>query len=126
MGNSYTLDADTEGTEAMTDPIVEHVREKLLVRSQTGIGKYGVTVARTDLTTFDWLIHAQEEAMDLAVYLERVIQNFKANQVAEYVRDRNSTDDVSKPKSSSLVAVAASTEEEEKGSANAGNPDHTR
>ena len=29
---------------------------------------------RTDLSELDWLIHAQEEAMDLAIYLEKLIQ----------------------------------------------------
>ncbi len=29
---------------------------------------------RTDLSRLDWLRHAQEEAMDLAVYLEKLIQ----------------------------------------------------
>lgn len=29
---------------------------------------------RTDLSEIEWLKHAQEEAMDLAVYLEKLIQ----------------------------------------------------
>ena len=57
-----------------TDPIVEAVRAKLLHRSQVGIAKYGVTLARPDLTRLDWLRHAQEEALDLANYLEVLIQ----------------------------------------------------
>ena len=28
---------------------------------------------RTDLTDVDWLNHAQEEAMDLAIYLQKMI-----------------------------------------------------
>ena len=28
---------------------------------------------RTDLSKKDWLIHAQEEALDLAVYLQKLI-----------------------------------------------------
>lgn len=59
----------------MTDKIVESVRHKLLRRSEIGIQKYGTTMDRTDLTQVDWLRHAQEEAMDLAVYLERLIQD---------------------------------------------------
>ena len=35
------------------------------------------TLEREDLTTLDWLIHAQEEAMDLANYLEVLIQKEK-------------------------------------------------
>ena len=57
------------------DMIVESVRQKLLERSQMGIQKYGTTMERTDLDTIAWLRHAQEEALDLAVYLERLIED---------------------------------------------------
>ena len=59
------------------DSIVESVRQKLLERSQAGINKYNTTLERNDLSTLDWLIHAQEEAMDLANYLEVLIQKEK-------------------------------------------------
>ncbi len=55
------------------DKNVESVRAKLQSRMQTGFKKYGVTTERGDLTRKQWLIHAQEEALDLAVYLERLI-----------------------------------------------------
>ena len=58
-----------------TDPIVESVRGKLLRRSAAGIAKYGTTMERTDLSRLDWLRHAQEELLDGAVYLERLIQD---------------------------------------------------
>ena len=61
-------DADT----ASDDPVVDAVRERLLERSRVGLRKYGMPVSRTDLGTLDWVRHAQEEAMDLAVYLERL------------------------------------------------------
>jgi hypothetical protein len=63
-----------------TDPIVERVREKLHQRSQTGIAKYGTDMTRADLGVVDWLRHAQEEALDLAVYLERLIRDAEAAQ----------------------------------------------
>lgn len=47
----------------MTDPIIESVRAKLLSRSAAGIAKYGVTLARTDLSRLDWLRHLQEELL---------------------------------------------------------------
>ena len=56
------------------DPIAESVRTKILHRSQFGLQKYGVGLDRGDLTTLDWLTLAQEEAMDLANYLEVLIQ----------------------------------------------------
>lgn len=57
------------------DANVERVREKLRTRSPVGIVKYGHTTERDDLNRLDWLRHAQEEALDLAVYLERLIQD---------------------------------------------------
>jgi hypothetical protein len=59
----------------MNDPIVEAVRAKLLERSQRGFAKYGVDMTRTDLTPLQWMHHAQEEALDFAVYLERMLRN---------------------------------------------------
>lgn len=58
----------------MDDAIVNSVRQKLAERSATGIKKYGTTMERTDLSRLDWLRHAQEELLDGAVYLERLIQ----------------------------------------------------
>ena len=58
------------------DTIVESVITQFKARSQRGIDKYGVTLDRTDLSTLEWLIHAQEEAMDFCLYLERLKQEF--------------------------------------------------
>lgn len=60
------------------DPHVEAVREKLHQRSQVGIAKYGTTTAREDLTRLQWLRHAQEEMLDAAVYLQRLIADEEA------------------------------------------------
>ena len=48
---------------------------KITQRAALGKEKYGTTMDRDDLTPLEWLIHAQEEAMDLAVYLEKLIQD---------------------------------------------------
>ena len=56
------------------DTIVKSVTDKYKQRSEVGINKYGVTLDRTDLTDLEWLIHAQEEAMDLSLYLEKLIK----------------------------------------------------
>lgn len=53
--------------------VVDQVREKMRIRAGHGFNKYGVTMIRDDLSLADWLQHAQEEAMDLAVYLERIM-----------------------------------------------------
>ncbi|MGG3810936.1 hypothetical protein ABEV34_04705 [Methylorubrum rhodesianum] len=60
------------------DPVVEAVRADLLSRSQVGIAKYGVTLARTDLSLRDWLQHAYEEHLDAANYLKRAILEIDA------------------------------------------------
>ena len=57
--------------------IEDSVSDKLKTRAEIGLKKYGVTMERTDLNTLDWLKHTQEEAMDMAVYLERLIQDYE-------------------------------------------------
>ena len=54
--------------------IEEQVCFKILKRSDEGKKKYGTTMERKDLTKLEWLKHAQEEAMDLAVYLQKLIE----------------------------------------------------
>jgi hypothetical protein len=44
-------------------------------RQQVGIAKYGTTVAENPLTHTEWLQHAYEEALDLAIYLKRAMTN---------------------------------------------------
>ena len=58
----------------MKDKIVELVIDKFKERSNTGIKKYGVTMDRNDLSFQDWIQHAQEEAMDFILYLEKIKQ----------------------------------------------------
>ena len=56
----------------LEDKIVESVVNSFLERSAIGIEKYGTTLNRTDLSSLDWINHAQEEAMDLILYLEKI------------------------------------------------------
>lgn len=53
--------------------IEDKVCEKIQERSEVGKSKYGVTMERTDLNTVEWLTHLQEELMDAAVYVERLM-----------------------------------------------------
>lgn len=57
------------------------VIDKIKRRAEFGLSKYGTTLERTDLSTLDWLIHAQEEAMDLCNYLEVLIQREQAKNI---------------------------------------------
>ena len=54
------------GIEAM-------VCDDIAKRQQVGIAKYGTTVAGNPLTHAQWLQHAYEECLDMAVYLKRAM-----------------------------------------------------
>jgi hypothetical protein len=54
------------------DSVVYRIATLLKTRSETGIRKYGTTLDRTDLEVKQWIDHAIEEALDLALYLERI------------------------------------------------------
>ena len=54
------------------DPVVERVVTSFQERSAVGQRTYGTTLARTDLTTLQWIQHLQEELMDAVLYLERL------------------------------------------------------
>ena len=58
--------------------IEDKVCEKIQKRSEVGKAKYGVTMERTDLNTIEWLTHLQEELMDAAVYVERLLGDLSA------------------------------------------------
>ena len=62
----------TERCDSMSE-IENAVIRKIMERALVGERKYGTTMERQDLTRMEWLVHAQEEAMDLCVYLERLI-----------------------------------------------------
>jgi hypothetical protein len=59
--------------EDRVSTIEESVIALIRQRAETGEAKYGVTMERTDLSRVEWLRHAQAEALDLAVYLEKLI-----------------------------------------------------
>ena len=61
----------------------EQVINKIRERAEVGKNKYGVTMERTDLNTLEWLVHLQEELMDAAVYVERLLDEFKKLQLAQ-------------------------------------------
>ena len=57
--------------------IEENVCNKILRRAAMGLEKYKTDLTRLDLDVADWLVHAQEEALDLANYLEVLIDKFR-------------------------------------------------
>ena len=58
----------------LKDKAVQSVVNKILKRSEVGLNKYGTNLNREDLTQLEWINHAQEEAMDLCLYLEKIKQ----------------------------------------------------
>jgi uncharacterized protein YaiL (DUF2058 family) len=68
-----------QGIKTFPDSVVTAVRHEMLERAKQGFIKYNETLDRTDLSVIDYLQHAKEEAMDLALYLEKTIQMLKGN-----------------------------------------------
>jgi hypothetical protein len=54
------------------DSVVRRVNEKFVSRAEVGYAKYGHTMDRDDLTTEEWITHAQEELMDMLLYMEKL------------------------------------------------------
>ncbi len=54
------------------DEVEEEVISAIRERRERGRRKYGTTMERDDLTPLQWAQHAQEEAMDFAIYLQRL------------------------------------------------------
>lgn len=61
------------------DEIVRSVLKRFNERSKVGIEKYSTTLERNDLSTLEWLQHAQDEALDFVLYLERLKQEFQVD-----------------------------------------------
>lgn len=70
--------------QKVTDKIVLSVMAKYAQRSEAGLKKYGVTLDRQDLTIYDWINHAQEEAMDFTLYLERIRKEISLEKVKSF------------------------------------------
>ena len=61
-------------TTENTDSVVFSIIEKIKSRADVGMEKYKTNLDRQDLSTVDWIIHAQEELMDAILYLEKLKQ----------------------------------------------------
>lgn len=58
------------------DSIVNNVIESFIERSNVGFAKYGTNLDRKDLSVLEWIQQAQEEAMDMILYLEKLKQEY--------------------------------------------------
>jgi hypothetical protein len=72
--------------QLIEDQIVIRVLSRFSERSQVGINKYKATLERTDLSTLEWLTHAQEEAMDFVLYLERLKDEYRGGLLTKMVK----------------------------------------
>ena len=52
------------------------VCQEIARRQQLGIKKYGITVDESPLAIREWIRHAKEEALDLAIYLTKLEDRF--------------------------------------------------
>lgn len=64
---------------AELDSVVTSIIQKFTNRAQFGKQKYGTDLDRKDLSTVEWINHAQEELMDGILYLERLKQEHEQN-----------------------------------------------
>jgi hypothetical protein len=69
--------------QTFEDTIVLAVITKFYERSKVGIKKYNTTLDRDDLSPLEWLNHAQDEAMDLCLYLERLKRKIQGKLLTE-------------------------------------------
>jgi hypothetical protein len=61
--------------------ILYNIINDLIEREEKGLKEYLTTMDRTDLTELEWLQHAYEEALDLSIYLKKLIK-IKTNENA--------------------------------------------
>jgi hypothetical protein len=61
------------------DSIVRSIIAKFEKRAQMGKEKYGTNLDREDLTTLQWIEHAQDELMDGILYLEKLKKELTHN-----------------------------------------------
>lgn len=54
--------------------ILYTIIDDLLIREEKGLKEYGTTMDRSDLSEIEWLQHAYEEALDLSIYLKKLIK----------------------------------------------------
>lgn len=64
--------------------IEQAVCDKITTRAEFGRKKYNTTMERTDLSKLQWLQHAQDEMMDAAIYLQKLIEIEQYSHPANY------------------------------------------
>lgn len=63
----------------MTEKDAEfHVAKDIAARQAVGLAKYGVSLANAGYSSLELLVHAYQEALDLAIYLKTEIRKREA------------------------------------------------
>lgn len=61
----------------MTTGTERRVCDDICRRQKCGILKYGTTVEGNPLELVEWVRHAYEEALDMAIYLRRILEKLE-------------------------------------------------
>jgi hypothetical protein len=69
---------NNENVTTFTDSIVFDTIKDLASRAEVGLAKYNTTMDREDLIASDWVQHAYEECLDMALYLKRLKKDMLA------------------------------------------------
>lgn len=72
------MESNNENVTTFTDSIVFDVIKDIANRAEVGLKKYNTTMDREDLISSDWVQHAYEEALDMAIYLKRLKKDMLA------------------------------------------------
>jgi hypothetical protein len=81
-------------TNTRYDSVVTSVISAFQKRAEVGKKKYGTDLDRKDLSTLQWIQHAQEEHMDAILYLEKLKQQFTSEQHVEQQRSSQQEEEV--------------------------------
>jgi hypothetical protein len=98
-------------TTPAQDAVIEANRQLLLDRSNVGINKYGVTLEKSGLDDAQLVQHALEEALDLANYLQALLQYLK--RPPEFKRVGMTIEEIGTTILSTTMAQAVKTWEQE-------------
>ena len=69
MGHTSNDKPIKHASELLNEVVVD-----LIVREKKGYSEYKKTMDRDDLSHKEWIQHAYEEALDLALYLKKIMK----------------------------------------------------
>lgn len=72
------MESNNENITTFTDSIVFDTIKDIASRAEVGLNKYNTTMDREDLIASDWVQHAYEECLDMALYLKRLRKDMLA------------------------------------------------